>query len=676
MSDARAPTAEAPPTVMVVGGDTALRAPYLVQLAAVGIDALGHDVVPPLEDEDGAGVVIVAGGGSTRRDGAGALLDAISATRRDRGEALLLACLPREDADALSAAFASGADDVLFTPPAEGELVARVRAARTHAALRATAAQSGRYGSTLLAAGALIRDGSDLEETLSDWMQSVCDAVALQRAVLVLCTDDDDGALLVGASDDAGLSRLPIDLDRYPEVKACLETRAAVVVEDARSSELLGAWAELAAVHGGEALVAIPLLDGGRAVGALLLRSRLPYPRLQAHAIEFLRTAASLLSLLLRASGALSSVREQTRRTSLARQESERKSRALDRYRDFLDSAAECMVIVDPDGTVLYLNRAAEQLTGFRRDGLEGRSIATLVDPSQREGLEARMRSATSGEVSNDWFDLTLQTTSGERLIVSASTSAALAEVGAAIVSFHDVTVPRRLEAELQTSNEFLARLIDSTVDGIVASDLRGRVILFNKGAARLTGWTAEDVIRKVPVWRMYPRGQAQLIMNALRSDSSGQRGRLEPSRMEIVARDGTRIPVSLSASLVYEGDREVAIVGVVSDLREQLRIEDSLADAQEKLILSERQAAIAELAGTTAHELNQPLTSVMGYSELLRRRMVPSDPHFRAVDTILHEAERMAEIVRKIGRITKYETKNYVGNTQIIDLEKSSHDG
>lgn len=661
---------------MVVGGDAALRRHYLAELLAAGIEADEHEVAPAVEDEEDGGVVVVAGGGSTRRDGAGALLDAIAAARRDRGEALLLACLPREEGDALPAAFASGADDVLFTPPSEGELVARVRAAQAHASVRATAAQSGRYGTTLLAAGALIRDGSDLEEALSDWLSRVCDAVALQRAVLLLCTDDDDGALLVGASDDAGLNRLPLDLDRYPEVKACLETRTEVVIEEARSSELLGAWAELAANHGGEAIVAVPIIDGGRAVGALLLRSNRPRPRLQAHALEFLRSAASLLSLLLRASGALSAVREQTRRTSLARQESERKSRALDRYRDFLDSSSECMVIVDADGAALYLNRAAEQLTGFRRDGLEGRSIATLVDPVQREGLESRMRFAAAGETSNDWFDLTLQTTSGERLIVSASTSSALAEVGAAIVSFHDVTVPRRLEAELQKSNEFLERLIDSTVDGIVASDLRGRVILFNKGAARLTGWTAEEVIRKVPVWRLYPRGQAQAIMDALRSDSSGRRGRLEPSRMEVVARDGTRIPVSLSASLVYEGDREVAIVGVVSDLREQLRIEGSLAEAQEKLILSERQAAIAELAGTAAHELNQPLTSVMGYSELLRRRMTASDPHFRAVDTILREAERMAEIVRKIGRITKYETKAYVGSTQIIDLEKSTHDG
>ena len=107
--------------------------------------------------------------------------------------------------------------------------------------------------------------------------------------------------------------------------------------------------------------------------------------------------------------------------------------------------------------------------------------------------------------------------------------------------------------------------------------------------------------------------------------------------------------------------------------MRERIKIEQRLAQAQEKLVVTEKQALIAELAGTTAHELNQPLTSVMGYSELLKKKMSPEDAHYRAVDIILREAERMAEIVRKIGRITRYETKAYVGSTQILDLDKSA---
>ncbi len=76
-------------------------------------------------------------------------------------------------------------------------------------------------------------------------------------------------------------------------------------------------------------------------------------------------------------------------------------------------------------------------------------------------------------------------------------------------------------------------------------------------------------------------------------------------------------------------------------------------------------------LAGTAAHELNQPLTSVMGYAELLKRKLKEGEAAYQSVDIIYREAERMAEIVRKIGKITRYETKAYVGDQQILDLTR-----
>ena len=164
--------------------------------------------------------------------------------------------------------------------------------------------------------------------------------------------------------------------------------------------------------------------------------------------------------------------------------------------------------------------------------------------------------------------------------------------------------------------------------------------------------------------------------MKMLRSASYGGVGRLELTRREILTKDGELVPVNMTASIIYDDGREVATVGIVSDLRDRIRIEQRLLAAQEKLVISEKQALVAELAGATAHELNQPLTSVMGYAELLKKKMNPEDPYFRAVDTILREATRMAEIVKKIGRITRYETKAYVGSAQILDLEKSAGPG
>jgi PAS domain S-box-containing protein len=512
-------------------------------------------------------------------------------------------------------------------------------------------------------------------EVLHEVLGRISEAVGWGRVALLLTSEDTDGLLLVSSSDDPASMKVPLLLDRYPEVRAALESREPVLVEDAESSALLGPWARMAAEKGGRALLAVPLLVERKVMGALLFRHHLARPPLTPRMVDFVRLAATMLGLVLKSGAVFEGVREQTRRMSFQRYQEERRTRALEQYRDFFEASTDGMVVLDGDGTVLYVNRVAEQMTGYAREGLAGRNFGELVAEAQREALSGLIRQLSEG-ASIDVFDLQLSTTSSETLTVSVSSSSVLAEHSAAILAFRDVTEARRLEHELRATSEFLERLIDSTIDGIICADLRGQVLIFNQGAARLYGYSPDEVIGNVPVWRLYPEGVARQIMAALRSPDHGGVGRLEPSRRDIVTKDGELVPVSLTASIVYEEGREVASVGIISDLRERIKIEQRLAQAQEKLMVTEKQALIAELAGTTAHELNQPLTSVMGYSELLKKKMSPDDVHYRAVDIILREAERMAEIVRKIGKITRYETKAYVGSTQILDLDKSTTDG
>jgi signal transduction histidine kinase len=141
-----------------------------------------------------------------------------------------------------------------------------------------------------------------------------------------------------------------------------------------------------------------------------------------------------------------------------------------------------------------------------------------------------------------------------------------------------------------------------------------------------------------------------------------------------VVARGGEVIPVDLSAAIVAEDGSDTATVGVFRDLREELRREAELTKTRQRLEEAEKAAVVSELAGAAAHELNQPLTSVLGFSELLFRRSEENDNGREELAAILREAERMANIVRKIGRITRYETTAYVGKTRIVDLERASN--
>jgi len=658
--------------ILVVGGDDSARERFVAELRGSGYSAESRAGV--LEDAEGAELVLVAGGApNSRRDGFGAVVDAVTAARKASSTAAVLACVPRDaGAEAIEASLESGADDVIVSPPIAGALLARVRAGLRVAELRQRTERYERYGDLLVHIGAQGEITLDSPEALHDILYRMAEAVGWTRAALVLVGDDPSGLLLVAASDDATPMKIPLSTARYPEIGACLTTREPVLVEDTASSALLGEWAQLAAEKGGKALLAVPLVLDRRASGCVLLRHEAAHPPLPTRGIDFLRMAALSLGLQLRAGRVFEGLREQTNRMSLQRYNEERRGRALDQYKDFFEAASDGMVVVDGDQRVLYLNRAAQQITGWAQEGLTGRVFSELVAEQQREALGGVLKQVAAG-ANLESFDLQMATTSGEPITVSVACSSVLAEHGATILAFRDVTERRGLEAELRKTKDFLERLIDSTVDGIIAADLRGHIMIFNQGAARIYGYAPEEVIGKLPAWKLYPDGVARAIMAELRSDEHGGVGRLEPTRRDIVSKEGELVPVTLAASIIYEDHREVATVGIISDLRERLKIEQRLLQAQDKLVVTEKQALIAELAGTTAHELNQPLTSVMGYSELLKKKLSPDDANYRAVDIILREAERMAEIVRKIGRITRYETKAYVGSTKMIDLDKSA---
>jgi len=224
----------------------------------------------------------------------------------------------------------------------------------------------------------------------------------------------------------------------------------------------------------------------------------------------------------------------------------------------------------------------------------------------------------------------------------------------------------------LRKSNQFLHDLVDSAVDAIVAIDRDGVIILFNKGAEALFGYTAEEAIHCLSITTLYSREVATQLMKMLRSQGYGGVGRLQQIRREVSIKSGDLVPVNMTAAILFQDKKEVATVVIFSDLRDRIRIEQRLLQAQGQLKEEKQRSLLAELAGATAHELNQPLTSIIGYTQLIEKTAQLSEAHLRYTQTIISEAERMADIVKKVGRITHCETVSYVGSTNIVDLDRS----
>ncbi|HET7538678.1 MAG TPA: PAS domain S-box protein, partial [Polyangiaceae bacterium] len=392
--------------------------------------------------------------------------------------------------------------------------------------------------------------------------------------------------------------------------------------------------------------------------------------------LALVKTLTNAMAIALRNARILQSLRDATEKSRSLRAEAERRVQLFQRYADFFESAADGMVVIDRVGKVLFANPRAREITGFSETELMALSFQDFLAPSERQRATRLLRGFLDG-IYPRGVDIAITDKSGEERTISVSFSSVLHEDNAVVFSFRDVTRERATAVELKQTKEFLESVIDSSVDGIVSANLRGTVLLFNRAAARIFGYTPSEVVGKMHVGKLYPPGGAREIMRKILDPSLSGYGRLEDHRVEMLNAQGEPIQVQLSASLVIDNGRPIGSVGIFTDIREKLQMEARLSMAQEELRSREKQAILAELAGAAAHELNQPLTSVIGYAELLRRKLNDHPQLSRAVSVIVGESERMAEIVRKVGKITKYETKSYVGDAKILDLEKASeHEG
>lgn len=110
----------------------------------------------------------------------------------------------------------------------------------------------------------------------------------------------------------------------------------------------------------------------------------------------------------------------------------------------------------------------------------------------------------------------------------------------------------------------------------------------------------------------------------------------------------------------------------IIARSLERRRLARENRELQAKLVEASQVNAVVSLAGAAAHEMNQPLTVMAGITELLLMDTDPRQPLYQDLETLRRATDRLSDIVGKLGSLTAYRTKPYVGDVEIVDLERS----
>lgn len=269
----------------------------------------------------------------------------------------------------------------------------------------------------------------------------------------------------------------------------------------------------------------------------------------------------------------------------------------------------------------LYVNPAFERMLGYTAEELEGMQFTDVMGADAARLMEQRFDSfARREDVRPRRLDVVFMTRTGHERIVSLSTSMiSLSGEPATLNIAHDVTRRKGMEQSLESTNKFLAGLIASSSDAIVASDLKGRALIFNKAAEEITGFSAEDMLsHRTNIADFLVPGERERILAILDQGTEEHPRWVVSEETSVYSRGGAHIPISLSISYLYSEGRPVAAISVFRDLRPMKEVENRLRESEQKyrMLVEKTADGIFVYQDHQIRYSNPAFRELLGYTE------------------------------------------------------------
>ncbi len=176
---------------------------------------------------------------------------------------------------------------------------------------------------------------------------------------------------------------------------------------------------------------------------------------------------------------------------------------------------------------------------------------------------------------------------------------------------------------------QFLEKIIQSSLDAIVVADRKGLIILFNKAAERISGYKASEVLGRMHIGDLYAPNVAREIMRRLHSPWFGGRGKLARCVEALRTKKGREIPIHILAATIYDRGKEIATVSAFTGLRDVLRLEKGVRESEEKYrsVVEQAHEGIGIVQAGKLRFANRRLREILGLA-VIPAAGAPLAPH------------------------------------------------
>ncbi len=311
----------------------------------------------------------------------------------------------------------------------------------------------------------------------------------------------------------------------------------------------------------------------------------------------------------------------------LVRRQLSKLSDAEMRIRTIIEGILDGMITVDEPGTIRSMNQAAEKMFGCVKNEMIGHNFTKLVPKAYATDLDSK-------PVPTAWNDFAKRTGTTALAVGQTRTNTTFPiEISLSqmvvdgkmlyVAMIRDVTERKRFEQAIASEKENLAVTLRSIGDGVITTDMQGKIIMINNAAETLTGWSSAEAVSQ-PLKTVFNisidlAAQARAQRDGYRTEAHSILLNL-PDSATLIARDGSERLIEQVASPIRDNKNEVAgVVLVFRDITERQRSEGERrkAEALEQLGL---------LAGGIAHDFNNLLTAIIGNISLASLLLPPNN--------------------------------------------------
>jgi len=314
------------------------------------------------------------------------------------------------------------------------------------------------------------------------------------------------------------------------------------------------------------------------------------------------------------------------------------------RYQILFDQNVAGFYRTAPDGRVLGCNTTFARMLGYasREEVLGCRAQQFYFSAGERDQFLKDLQRA--GSLINS--ELRLRRKDGSSMWVVENVAATCDERGNLSLiegTMVDISAHKRAEDALRDSQERLLGIIASAMDAIITVDEKQQIIVFNKAAEEIFGCTAAEAMGK-SIDRFLPESLREIHRLHIREFGQtgvSTRSMYSPGTLVAVRSNGEEFPIEASISQVGTSSERLYTV-ILRDISVRKRTEDQLRQAQ-------KMEAVGHLAGGIAHEFNNYLAIIMGYTELLEHETAGNESLRPSLLEIKDASQKVASLTRQL---------------------------